>query len=131
MTTSPLYTNLNVGISSADMTMIGSDYTVTVQAITPSFQCMQKDFTVKPYSCTLIQITGAFWLSSNLPLYELDYTIADTTNAVEQLKFTSSKAACTYELLMYEKDSGGAWVSHPITTNVLTITPNATPLLPG
>lgn len=37
VTTTPVYTNLNVGISSADLSIIGTDYTVTVQAATPSF----------------------------------------------------------------------------------------------
>lgn len=52
VTTVPDYTNLNVGIQSTDLSIVGTDYTVTVQARTPSYQCMQKDFTVKPYTCT-------------------------------------------------------------------------------
>ena len=69
VTTTPDYTNLNVGITATDLSIIGTDYTVTVEATTPSFQCMQKDFTVKPYSCTLTANTGAFWLSSSLNQY--------------------------------------------------------------
>ena len=51
VSTVPDSTNLNVGIQASNYSISGTDYTITVQAMTPSFQCMQKDFIVKPYSC--------------------------------------------------------------------------------
>jgi hypothetical protein len=42
---------------------------------TPNYQCYQKDFTVKPYSCTLATLTGTFWMSNNLVDLGMMYTI--------------------------------------------------------
>ena len=40
ISTVPDYTNLNVGITATDLLIVGTDYTVTVEATTPSYQCM-------------------------------------------------------------------------------------------
>lgn len=75
-------------------------------------------------------ITGAFWLSSSNPSQFIDYTIG-SVHPTEQIKFTSSLGSCTFEVLIYEKDSAGNWVSHPQTTTVLTQVKNTATLLPG
>ena len=45
----PTGTNLNIGMQSSDLTLEGVVHTVTVLAISPSYQCAQKDFLVRPY----------------------------------------------------------------------------------
>ena len=67
---------------------------------------------MKPFSCTETQLTGAFWLSSNLYLLELDYTIGSTI-PVETFKFTSLYASCSFEIKVYEYDTAtSTWIDH-------------------
>ena len=133
----PTFSNLNVGIESSDLSIVGVDHTVTVMYTTNAYQCLQKDFTVKPYSCTLAQVTGSFWISNSLSTKTMQYTIG-SADVIDQVKFTSSQASCTFEVLLYEYTDDGlgnwSWTIHadaPDPTNVLSIAVASNVLLPG
>ena len=57
-----------IAIDSSDLSLSSVDQTATVLARTPSYQCLQKEFTIKPYDCKLTILSGAFWVNSVNPL---------------------------------------------------------------
>ena len=88
--TTPTTASKIITIDSSDLSLSAVDQKVTVLARTPSYQCLQKDFTIKPYNCALTVISGAFWTNSVNPLRQVDYTIIESGSVLEPFKWVSS-----------------------------------------
>lgn len=77
---------------------------------------MLKDFTVKPYDCTLTQATSPFWVNGPSPTsHSVIYSILSPAyQIVEPFGFGYYTTACAWGIQIKEESSpgSGTWAVH-------------------
>ena len=75
---SPTTSSKKVGLQTSDKTQNQVVHTVTVLAVSATWQCAKKSFQVRPYYCALSTYSAAQWTTSTSLSLALDYELGTT-----------------------------------------------------